>query len=161
MCSRPKKVFNGPSLFYAAVQHGTFGKERCDDVSEVTDDEVLLVVLSFQCLVWERIYPNILRYRTLREKCVRGKERHAAFMAKCLFSFHSNSKVSRDCLISSSRLCQGLSQLWGPSQGQPHQVGAVSIAGKNRQQPQESALGESWDPGEPPRVPSASLAPCV
>ena len=58
-------------------------------------------------------------------------------------------------------LSQGLSQLWGPSQGQPHQVGAVSIAGKNRQQPQESALGESGDPGEPPRVPSASLAPCV
>ena len=72
------------------MQHGTFGKEHCDDVSEVTDDEVLLVALSFQCLVWERIDPNILRYRTIREKCVRGKERHAAFMAKCLFSFHSN-----------------------------------------------------------------------
>lgn len=68
MCSRPKKVLNGPSLFYAAMRHGTFWKERWDDVSEVTENEMILVVVHFRCLVLESIYSNILKYGTTRER---------------------------------------------------------------------------------------------
>ena len=90
MCSRPKSILNVPSLFHAAVQHGTFWKAHWDDVSEVAESEVILVVVYFQCLVWERIYSNSLRYRSVRGKGVPGKEHHAAFLAKRLFSFHSD-----------------------------------------------------------------------
>lgn len=58
-------------------------------------------------------------------------------------------------------VAQGLSQLWRPSQGQPPQVAAVSVAGKNRQQPPQSAPRQSWDPGAPPGLSSPSLAQCV
>lgn len=61
----------------------------------------------------------------------------------------------------SSHLCQGLSQLWGPSQGQPQQLGAGSITGQNRQQPQQAALQEAWDHGDRPRLSSPSLAQCM
>jgi len=37
-------------------------------VSEVPDNEVILVVVYFWCLVWESIYSNILKYTTVREK---------------------------------------------------------------------------------------------
>ena len=90
MCSRPKTVLSVPSVLHAAVQHGTFWKAHWDDVSEVAENEVILVVVSFQCLVWERISSNSLRYRSIRGKGVQGKEHHAAFIAKRLLSFHSN-----------------------------------------------------------------------
>ncbi|KAJ7404948.1 hypothetical protein BTVI_70646 [Pitangus sulphuratus] len=44
------------------------------------------------------------------------------------------------------RVQKDLSQLWSTSQGQPHWVGAITMAGHNRQQPQELALQESWHP---------------
>ena len=43
----------------------------------------------------------------------------------------------------------------------PAQVAAGSVAGTNRQQPQESGLQESWDPRDPPGLSSASLAQCA
>lgn len=49
----------------------------------------------------------------------------------------------------SPHLCQGLSHLWGSFQAWPQTVGAGSIAGQNRQQPQQAALLGKLGPHTP------------
>lgn len=66
-CSRTKNVLNGHSLFYAAIQDGTFWKERWDGVSQDTEYDIILVAICFWCLVWESIYSSILKTELLEK----------------------------------------------------------------------------------------------